>query len=85
MADLIAFLSNDKGIIAHVDRVIKGMKWGKVYVLTNEDSLNYDNDKCEVIKLDNNKTISAHLILQRKASSVKRRASWVGRRAKAVE
>jgi len=36
MTDLVAFLSTGKGTWAHVSALIKGEKWDKVYLLTNE-------------------------------------------------
>lgn len=60
MTDLIACLSTGKGTWGHVQRVIEGMEWGKVYLITNEffkDRFN-SSKKAEMILVDNKKTIS---------------------------
>ena len=36
MTDLIAFLSTGKGTWGHISGLIKGEKWDKVYLLTND-------------------------------------------------
>ncbi len=60
MTDLIACLSTGKGTWGHVQRVIEGMEWGKVYLITNEffkDKFD-SSKKIEMILVDNKKTIS---------------------------
>ena len=60
MTDLIACLSIGKGTWGHVARVIEGMEWNKVILITNK----FAKDKFEVkkkfemIMIDTNKTIS---------------------------
>lgn len=60
MTDLIACFSTGKGTIGHVERVIEGMGWNKVFLITNE----FAKDKfkstknVEIIIIDTKKTIS---------------------------
>ena len=60
MTDLIACLSTGKGTLGHVQRVIEGMEWNKIFLITNE--LSKDKFKCskevEMIIVDTKKTIT---------------------------
>ena len=60
MTDLIVCLTNQKGVLEHVKRVIEEVSWEKIYVFTAEkDVSNIKFSKeGEVIKLDLSKTIS---------------------------
>ena len=60
MTDLIACLSTGKGTLGHVSKVIEGMEWGKVFLITNElaeDTLETKKD-VERIVIDTKKTMS---------------------------
>ena len=37
MADLIALISSGKGTVGHVQRVIEGEEWGKVFIITTDE------------------------------------------------
>ena len=59
MTDLIACLSTGKGTIGHVKRVIEGMKWGKVFLITNDSvKESFDGGNVEKILVDTSKTIT---------------------------
>ncbi len=56
MADLIAVLSTGKGTWGHVNGLINGEEWGKIYLLTNDfgkDTFKA-NEKTELIVLNFN-------------------------------
>ncbi len=60
MTDLIACLSTGQGTIGHVERVIEGMEWNNIFLITNEfakDQIKSDK-KVERIVIDTKKTIS---------------------------
>ena len=60
MTDLIACLSTGKGTIGHVEKVIEGMKWGKIFLVTDEmfkDEFNCSKE-VEMIIVDKSKTIT---------------------------
>jgi len=60
MTDLIACLSTGKGTLGHVAKVIEGMEWNKVYLITNEvekDRFKSEGNK-EIILIDTKKTIT---------------------------
>ncbi len=60
MTDLIACLSTGKGTIVHVERVIEGMEWGKIFLISDgmfKDKFNCSKE-AELIIVDKNKTIS---------------------------
>lgn len=60
MTDLIACLSTGKGTLGHVSKVIEGMEWGNVYLITNEffkDKFN-SSKKVEMVLIDTKKTIT---------------------------
>jgi len=68
MTDLIACLSSGKGTWGHVAKVIEGMEWNKVYIITNEffkDKLNVKN--AEIISVDSKKTITEMSVEIKKA------------------
>lgn len=71
MTDLIACLSTGKGTLGHVQRVVEGMEWNKIFLITNElykdkfksivpNSLSKTQTEknVEMIVVDINKTIS---------------------------
>ena len=60
MTDLIACLSTGKGTIGHVERVIEGMKWNKIFLITNrvvKESIKCDKPVNKIV-IDTTKTIS---------------------------
>jgi len=60
MTDLIACLSAGKGTWGHVAKVIEGMEWNKVYLITNEffkDKFK-SSKKVEMVLIDTKKTIT---------------------------
>jgi hypothetical protein len=59
MTDLIACLSTGKGTVGHVKRVIEGMEWGKIFLITN-DSIDesFNKENIEKISIDTGKTIT---------------------------
>ncbi len=60
MTDLVACLSTGKGTLGHVARVIEGMEWNKVYLITNEFFKDKFNSlkEVEMILVDTKKTIT---------------------------
>jgi hypothetical protein len=57
MTDLIACFGSNPGTQAHVQRVIDGENWDKVFVVTS-DTKSFKNTKnAVIIKIDNNKHI----------------------------
>ncbi|MBW2974560.1 hypothetical protein KY366_02480 [Candidatus Woesearchaeota archaeon] len=65
MTDLIACLSEGKGTSAHVAKVIEGMEWNKVFLVTTslfKDRLTSKNlnkgKEVEIIAIDTRKTIT---------------------------
>jgi len=59
MTDLIACLTNQKGVIEHVKHVVEDVEWQNIYIITSEDVSKIKfSKKMIVIKLDLNKTIS---------------------------
>lgn len=60
MTDLIACVTNQKGVFEHVKRVVEGVEWQKVYVFTVEKDVSdiKFSKEVEVIQLDLSKTIS---------------------------
>ncbi len=60
MTDLIACLSTGKGTWGHVEKVIEGMEWGKIFLITNESSKDdFKSSKdAEMIVVDTSKTIT---------------------------
>jgi len=60
MTDLIACLSTGKGTIGHVARVIDGMEWNKIFLITNEFAKDkFKSEKnVETILIDTKKTIT---------------------------
>lgn len=59
MTDLIACLSTGKGTIGHVKRVIEGMEWGKIFLITNDSvDESFSKENIEKISIDTNKTIT---------------------------
>lgn len=58
MTDLIAYISSGKGTIAHVQRVIEGQEWEKIYLITNEEFKNQiTGENIETILIDNRKML----------------------------
>lgn len=56
MTDLVAALSTGKGTWGHVNSLIGGEKWGKIYLITNEfgkENFKANNDT-ELIVIDTN-------------------------------
>lgn len=60
MTDLVACLSTGKGTWGHVDGIIEGMEWGKIYLITNDFFKDKIKSKknAEIIAVDTNKTIT---------------------------
>lgn len=60
MTDLIACLTNQKGVLEHVRRVIEEVEWQNIYIFTAEKDISgmKFNKKVEITRLDLNKTIS---------------------------
>ena len=59
MTDLIAYISSNKGANAHVEKLISGENWEKVYLIAspeNKDMISHE--KAEVIVADNKKMLS---------------------------
>jgi len=59
MTDLIAWISSGKGTVAHVQRVIEGEEWEKIYLLTNEEfKVDVPNGgNIEIVLVDNSKML----------------------------
>jgi hypothetical protein len=59
MTDLIALISSGKGTIGHVERVISGEEWEKVFIVTNEEFKDQvpKADNIEMIDIDKNKML----------------------------
>jgi len=59
MTDLIAFLSTGKGTWGHVNGLINGEEWGKVYLLTNDFGKEKfsANEKTELIVVNSNASV----------------------------
>ena len=59
MTDLIACVSSGKGTVAHVDKVISGEEWERVYIITNDEFKNSTpkGDNIEVIVVDKAKML----------------------------
>jgi ERCC4-related helicase len=60
MTDLIVCLTNQKGVLEHVRKVIEDVEWQNIYIFTAEQDIsNFKfKKKAEIIRLDLNKTIS---------------------------
>lgn len=60
MTDLIACLTNQKGIFEHVQKVIEDVEWQNIYAFTSEKDISKFkfSKKVEIIRLDLTKTIS---------------------------
>ena len=59
MTDLIACLSTGKGTIGHVKRVIEGMEWGKIFLITNDSvDESFNKENIEKISIDTGRTIT---------------------------
>ena len=57
MTDLIACLSTGKGTIGHVTKVIEGMEWNKIFLITN--GVEFKSSKeVEMVVIDTSKTIT---------------------------
>ena len=59
MTDLIAYISSGKGTIAHVQKVIEGEEFEKIYLITNPEFQKEvpKLDNTEVIVIDNKKVL----------------------------
>ncbi|MBU0628571.1 MAG: hypothetical protein KKC75_05245 [Nanoarchaeota archaeon] len=60
MTDLVACLSTGTGTWGHVSKVIEGMGWGKIFLITNEsakDKFKSQKD-AEMVFIDTKKTIT---------------------------
>lgn len=60
MTDLIACLSTGKGTWGHVQKVIEGMEWNRIFLITNDafkDKFN-SSKEVEMILVDTKKTIT---------------------------
>ena len=59
MSDLIAIISSGKGTIAHVEKVIEGEEWERIFIITNEEfkELVPKRENIETIIIDRNKMI----------------------------
>jgi len=60
MTDLIVCISTGKGTWGHIEKVIQGMEWGNVFLITNSALKEQFNSPkpAEVITLDTVKTIT---------------------------
>jgi len=58
MTDLVACLTNQKGISEHVKRVVEDVEWENIYIFTAEDVSIKFGKKVEIVRLDLGKTIS---------------------------
>jgi len=60
MTDLIVCLTNQKGVIEHVKKVVEDVSWGNIYVFTAEKDVSgmKFGKEVEIIQLDLNNKIS---------------------------
>jgi hypothetical protein len=59
MTDLVACISSGKGTIAHVEKVIEGEEWERVYLITSDEFKDSapKGDNIEVIVIDKSKML----------------------------
>jgi len=69
MTDLIACISSNKGANAHVEKLIAGENWEKVYLVASVENKEHliSHEKVETILVDNKKMLS-DIILDLKKS-----------------
>lgn len=58
MTDLIACVSDEKGVLAHLQRVIDGEEWSRILLISSNDFKAEFSRKTEVVKVDLRKTLS---------------------------
>ena len=58
MTDLVACLSTGNGTIKHVERVIEGMEWGKIFLIASSKEEFKSSKEVEIVFVDTKKTIT---------------------------